>query len=772
LTIAAAFVVALIAPATSAAFVQFHSSSSDGSAVFFITDEQLVGADTDTRLDVYKRAGGTTILISRGQVNGNGAFPAYFSGASSDGSRVFFNTQEQLVSGDTDAVSDVYERSGGTTTHISQGQINGNGAIGAGFSDALSDGSKVFFITDEQLTATDTDAYTDIYERAGGTTTQISRGQINGNGAFSADFRGASGDGSRVFFRSNEQLAATDTDTSYDIYERSGGTTTQVSQGEVNGNGNANFISNPASNDGSKFFFQTSEPLVSGDTDSSQDIYERSGGTTTLVSYGEINGNGPFAAFNAHTSSDGEDVYFHTAESLHASDTDSSVDVYERGANGGPKSKGTGAFDAFLAGIPSDPSNREVFYRTNEQVPTLPGDAQDTDGVQDIYVAGEAPGLISVGHINGNGAFPAQFVGASSDGSKVYFTTDERLVSADTDALTDIYESAWVDGVTGLVSSAYDSTSVNAGPGDTVTTSTTATPADPIGTSVTTPMEGLVEINEGTTAAQPPGNYSFLGQQVLISAPAATAADPLVLEFTLDASLIPAGTTASNLQVFRNGALVPNCTAPTAASPDPCVATRVALAGGDVELTVRTSQASRWNFGVRAATVSRSGSTLVVTATPGAKDNLAITRPSASRLRVTDLAAGPYTGSRVDAGAGCTQAGNNAVNCGNAGGITLIRVNAGDQIDKVVNSTGVKSWLNGGAANDLLTGGAANDILTGGTGADRMNGMNGSDRLLARDLASDTKINCGGGSGDKADLDLLPRDPNSAITGCETKTRH
>jgi hypothetical protein len=491
-----------------------------------------------------------------------------------------------------------------------------------------------------------------------------------------------------------------------------------------------------------------------------------------LVSYGEINGNGPFAAFNAHTSSDGEDVYFHTAESLHASDTDSSVDVYERGANGGPKSKGTGAFDAFLAGIPSDPSNREVFYRTNEQVPTLPGDAQDTDGVQDIYVAGEAPGLISVGHINGNGAFPAQFVGASSDGSKVYFTTDERLVSADTDALTDIYESAWVDGVTGLVSSAYDSTSVNAGPGDTVTTSTTATPADPIGTSVTTPMEGLVEINEGTTAAQPPGNYSFLGQQVLISAPAATAADPLVLEFTLDASLIPAGTTASNLQVFRNGALVPNCTAPTAASPDPCVATRVALAGGDVELTVRTSQASRWNFGVRAATVSRSGSTLVVTATPGAKDNLAITRPSASRLRVTDLAAGPYTGSRVDAGAGCTQAGNNAVNCGNAGGITLIRVNAGDQIDKVVNSTGVKSWLNGGAANDLLTGGAANDILTGGTGADRMNGMNGSDRLLARDLASDTKINCGGGSGDKADLDLLPRDPNSAITGCETKTRH
>ena len=50
--------------------------------------------------------------------------------------------------------------------------------------------------------------------------------------------------------------------------------------------------------------------------------------------------------------------------------------------------------------------------------------------------------------------------------------------------------------------------------------------------------------------------------------------------------------------------------------------------------------------------------------------------------------------------------------------------------------------------------------------------MNGNDQLLARDLTSDTTIDCGGGSADKADLDLLPNDPNSAVIGCETKTRH
>jgi Ca2+-binding RTX toxin-like protein len=94
----------------------------------------------------------------------------------------------------------------------------------------------------------------------------------------------------------------------------------------------------------------------------------------------------------------------------------------------------------------------------------------------------------------------------------------------------------------------------------------------------------------------------------------------------------------------------------------------------------------------------------------------------------------------------------------------------------VTNSTAVKSSLNGGAANDVLTGGSANDNLIGAAGADIFKGMNGNDQLFARDLTSDTTINCDGGTtpgtADKADLDLLPKDPNSKVIGCETKTRH
>ena len=193
---------------------------------------------------------------------------------------------------------------------------------------------------------------------------------------------------------------------------------------------------------------------------------------------------------------------------------------------------------------------------------------------------------------------------------------------------------------------------------------------------------------------------------------------------------------------------------------------RAKNAAGSVDPT----PASR-TFTVKTAAVSVSGSTLTVTAAAGAKDNLRVTRPSPSTLRVSNLAAGAYTGSGVHTGAGCTQDGDSAANC-NAAGITLIQVTSGDQVDQVVNSTTIKSSISGGAANDVLTGGSAADTLTGGAGTDTFTGMDGNDQLFARDLTSDTTINCGGGSADKADLDLLPKDPNAAVTGCETKTRH
>jgi hypothetical protein len=175
-------------------------------------------------------------------------------------------------------------------------------------------------------------------------------------------------------------------------------------------------------------------------------------------------------------------------------------------------------------------------------------------------------------------------------------------------------------------------------------------------------------------------------------------------------------------------------------------------------------------FTVRTASVSISGTKLVVAAAPGAKDNLAITRPSASTLRVTDLPSGSYTGSGVHAFGGCTRSGDYTADCP-AAGITLIDAASGDQADKVTNSTAVASVIHGGAGDDNLTGGSAGDTLVGQAGVDVFNGRGGNDLLAARDGASDGQIACGVGANDRANLDPLPADPDAVVTGCETKQR-
>jgi hypothetical protein len=89
--------------------------------------------------------------------------------------------------------------------------------------------------------------------------------------------------------------------------------------------------------------------------------------------------------------------------------------------------------------------------------------------------------------------------------------------------------------------------------------------------------------------------FQVVGKAVEISAPAATAGDRLVFTFRLDAAAIPPGHTATTVVVLKNCVAVADCTGP-GATPDPCVATRVTLGDGDVQLGVRTSSASTWTF--------------------------------------------------------------------------------------------------------------------------------------------------------------------------------
>ncbi len=136
-------------------------------------------------------------------------------------------------------------------------------------------------------------------------------------------------------------------------------------------------------------------------------------------------------------------------------------------------------------------------------------------------------------------------------------------------------------------------------PHGTVTSDPTAsgpTPERPVVAAVTTPMGGEVTITASPQSGNPPSGFELLGSQIVITAPDATADDPLRLTFTLDAASLPPDKTIAEIGVLRNGAPAGECPGSAIADPDPCIASRTVLPSGDLEIVVLSSHASTWNL--------------------------------------------------------------------------------------------------------------------------------------------------------------------------------
>jgi hypothetical protein len=426
----------------------YAGSSADGSVVFFVTAEQLTSSDTDQSFDIYARdtVANTTKLVSAGAAGcapacGNGSANAQFRGASADGSKVFFTTPEKLDPGDADSSIDIYQRdlSTDTTTLLTPGGTCPPSAISCDpiFTRASSDGSKVFFETQERLDAGDTDSAQDVYMSSGGVTTRVSTGSAGGNGSFDADFEGSSADGSKVFFRTTESLDAADTDSQPDLYEWSGGTTTLIPTGHG--------AFKAVSADGGTVIFSTDQPLTGSDTDSSVDVYSRSGGTTTLLSTGPDGGSGAFDANFAGASPDASHVFFQTSESLVSQDTDTNSDIYERsagatswvsaGTGSCPLLCGNGNFSPNFSAVSADGSH--AFLVTDER---LTSDDLDTEtDVYDRSAGGTV--LASVGNSTLLGPGTPSLTGTNPP-SPANSTTPSIQGQSDPNTLVKLYSSA------------------------------------------------------------------------------------------------------------------------------------------------------------------------------------------------------------------------------------------------------------------------------------------------------------------------------------------
>ncbi|HET6360701.1 MAG TPA: calcium-binding protein, partial [Gemmatimonadota bacterium] len=347
-----------------------------------------------------------------------------------------------------------------------------------------------------------------------------------------------------------------------------------------------------------------------------------------------------------------------------------------------------------------------------------------------------------------------------------------------------------------------------AGPGGTVTTDSEgdgATVEDPVETAVTTPTGGPVSIREEQQTQEAPSSFAFLGQQIDIDAPVETEGSPLEIEVRVDARRVPAGESAATLQIFRNGAFVPECAgAAGAATPSPCISGREDLSDGDVRLTMLSMQASEWNAGasndaraptlgapsfsvdpkpqdetsILSATASDAltgvgGGEYFVGSDPGQGEAAAMLLDASTLTATvgTDLAPGTYdVGVRARDRAGnwspVTTVELTVITGGSGSGSspppspspsptaspspTPTLSPPGDPLDAQCGDPGVvcgtdgDDELTGTDGADIFLGGEGNDSITGGGGNDTIVGGGGNDTLLGGD-GDDTLL---GGDGD------------------------
>jgi hypothetical protein len=460
----------------------FDGASEDARRVAFTTDEALVEADSDNGPDVYVRdiSAGTTELVST-SASAPGGAPSGFDGISADGSRIAFSTLVQLVPEDTDTGLDVYVRDldAGTTQLASTGPLDHGSTYPfadmqyGGFS---ADGSQVFFQTHDQLVSDDTDGIFDLYARDldGHTTELVSKGP-SAPGGGGGGFLASSPHGSRVLVLTQAALVPEDDDTCNafphsgceDIYERdlALGTTTLVSVGPHSASGffPASFFEaqGGASEDLDRVVFQTAEPLVAEDTNNFADLYERDlrTGTTRLVSKGPSAPGGGGGSFGA-ISRNGEKVFF-DGGALVPEDRDAFGDVYEYDlgtdettlVSTGPQTGNTQGYSSILTrfgfgsngqlksshhgGISGDAAH--VFFESQEQL--VPADTNNDPDLYERDLTTNTTSLLSIGSTGISGTSPFGFGASTFDGSRVFFVSPNRLVPADTNNAPDVYAS-------------------------------------------------------------------------------------------------------------------------------------------------------------------------------------------------------------------------------------------------------------------------------------------------------------------------------------------
>ena len=193
--------------------VTFGGISADGTVVYYSTLASLAAADGDVTEDVYRHNGATPILMTSSSGDPATIYNAGLRHVSADGSTIIFETREPIPStGDSGTSVDLFRSTGPSSGDKTL--LSGTGTSDVTWRRATTDGSRMFFETPDALSGSDNDTAVDIYVNESAALTLVSPGTQN----VIASFATATDDG-RAFFTSFEPLTGGDTDSASDVYQ-------------------------------------------------------------------------------------------------------------------------------------------------------------------------------------------------------------------------------------------------------------------------------------------------------------------------------------------------------------------------------------------------------------------------------------------------------------------------------------------------------------------------------------------------------------------------
>jgi hypothetical protein len=387
---------------------------------------------------------------------------ATHNAVSDDGSRVFFtvpdpeeeNKGEGCWNGKTTDAPQLYVRSSGSSTveasEPEEGAPEASGHHRAEYVGASEDGSRVFFMSEGQLTKDDAginDRELYEYDVENGKLTRISHGNSGTVAGNVQRVVAVSSEGSAVYFMANGVLASNE-----------GTDGTQASLGDCAGSVNGEDTCN----------------LYRYDTATGTTTYVATVGDSDMTSSGATGERSPSPWADAYTTPDGDYFLFASSRDLTGYST---VKAHSGDCNTLPVNQGIGdghctevyryhyepqsASGGSLVCVSCNPtgaapvSNARFARSADTNTSSGPVRAMSDDGAYaffdtaDPLVSNDSNGTLDVyewheGSIalisSGKDPAPSYFLGASPDGSDVFIGTHARLVPQDTDDQGDVYD--------------------------------------------------------------------------------------------------------------------------------------------------------------------------------------------------------------------------------------------------------------------------------------------------------------------------------------------